>query len=338
MTPLAHGIGEGAVGRSVLEFIPLGIEHMMLGWDHLLFITGVVIFAGNAPRAAKLVSLFALGHSLTLLVATIAGWKLNATLVDVVIALSLVWVGALGIRTARSSAGSSASGPGENSRLIPATVFGFGLIHGLGLSTRLQDLGLPDDGLVGRVIAFNVGIEIGQLSALVVVAAVGYLLLPRVNWPAVRGFVYGGLVVVGLVAATVLVLRGSTKGSSSAGSEGSACKQTDTDPPGTFAGGHPPKRFYQPGESAPSVDLEHVTGDGYLVVRYRANLPKRYVVALEDWVGQNEQAVGASDSAQKEAVTATTAYRVLRCGRFDMAAVTKFGDTWFTDVREGRAQ
>ena len=74
----------------MLEFVPLGIEHMLLGWDHLLFITGVVVLSGNLRRAAKLITLFVAVHSLTLLVATLAGWKLDATLVDVVIALSLV--------------------------------------------------------------------------------------------------------------------------------------------------------------------------------------------------------------------------------------------------------
>jgi len=83
------------------------------------------------------ISVCVAGHSLTLLAATLAGWQISATLVDVVIALSVVFVGVMGVR----------QGP-RDWRLIGAAVFGFGLIHGLGLSTRLQHLGLPEDGLL----------------------------------------------------------------------------------------------------------------------------------------------------------------------------------------------
>ena len=100
---LAHGIGDSAGDKSVLQFVPLGIEHMLLDWDHLLFILGVVLLSGNLGRAAKLISVFVVGHSLTLLIATIAGWQLNATFVDVVIALSLVYVGIQGIRATRGA-------------------------------------------------------------------------------------------------------------------------------------------------------------------------------------------------------------------------------------------
>ncbi|WP_309235798.1 HupE/UreJ family protein [Amycolatopsis sp. SID8362] len=138
----AHGISGSAADKNTLEFIPLGIEHMLLGWDHLLFIAGIVLLAGELRRAAKLISVFVLGHSTTLIAGTLAGWRVDATVVDIVIALSLVFVGVVG--------------------WFGLGVFAFGLVHGLGLSTRLQDLGLPEDGLFGRVIAFNVGVEIGQ--------------------------------------------------------------------------------------------------------------------------------------------------------------------------------
>jgi hydrogenase/urease accessory protein HupE len=151
----AHGIADSARDKSIAEFLPLGIEHMLLGWDHLLFIAGVVLLAGDLKRAAKLISLFVAGHSVTLLVATMGGWQISATMVDVVIALSVVFVGVIGLR----------DGP-RDWRLIGVSVLGFGLIHGLGLSTRLQHLGLPEDGLLWRVVAFNVGVEVGQLLAL----------------------------------------------------------------------------------------------------------------------------------------------------------------------------
>src|SRR5215207_4874029 len=88
----AHGIGHEAADRSILGFIPVGIGHMLLGWDHLLFVAGVVLVAGQARRAAKLISLFVVGHSTTLIVATLAGWRVNPDAVDAVIAFSVVVV------------------------------------------------------------------------------------------------------------------------------------------------------------------------------------------------------------------------------------------------------
>lgn len=165
----AHGIADSAKDKSVGEFVPLGIEHMLTGLDHLLFIAGVVLLAGTAGRAAKLISRFVLGHSITLLVATLSGWQINATFVDVVIALSVAYVGILNLRSGE-----------PDWRLVGTAVFAFGLVHGLGLSTRLQHLGLPEDGLFWRVIAFNVGVEIGQLIAIAAVVALGALVLRRI--------------------------------------------------------------------------------------------------------------------------------------------------------------
>src|SRR5215210_7617717 len=130
---LAHGLdGNADPNRPVVAYLWLGIRHMLGGWDHLLFIAAVVLLAGGLRPAAKLISLFVLGHSLTLLVGTLAGWQLDPNGVDVVIALSLVYVGAEGFRRGR-----------RDRRIVGAIVFAFGLVHGLGLSTRLQGLGLP---------------------------------------------------------------------------------------------------------------------------------------------------------------------------------------------------
>jgi len=130
----AHALfGDQDPNRPLVDYLSLGFLHMVGGWDHLLFITGVVLLAGNVRSAAKLITLFVAGHSLTLLIATLAGWRLNATAVDVVIALSLVYVGVQGWR-----------GRPTELRLTGAIVFGFGLVHGLGLSTRLQALRLPE--------------------------------------------------------------------------------------------------------------------------------------------------------------------------------------------------
>ena len=148
-----------------------------------MFILGVVLIAGAIKPAAKLISLFVLGHSLTLIVATVAGWQVNATVVDVVIALSPVYVGVQGLM-----------GRPDNFRLMGAIVFGFGLVHGLGLSTRLQDLGLPESGVVIRVILFNIGVEIGQLTALAVIVGLGTLAVRKLRVPRENAhFAYSGL-------------------------------------------------------------------------------------------------------------------------------------------------
>jgi len=196
---LAHGLDVGAdPNRPAVDYVGLGIRHMLGGWDHLLFIAGVVLLAGGLRSAAKLVSLFVAGHSLTLLVATLAGWQLNAELVDAVIALSLVYVGVVGIRRGRT---------GGEMRLVGAGVFAFGLVHGLGLSTRLQHLGLPDDGLVERIVLFNVGVEVGQLIALAVIVGIGTVIGGRLGNPReLRRNMFRALAASGLLAAAALAL------------------------------------------------------------------------------------------------------------------------------------
>jgi hydrogenase/urease accessory protein HupE len=192
----AHGVHR--TGESVWSFLTSGISHMLLGWDHLLFVAGVALVSGHVRQAAKLLSLFALGHSTTLIIASLAGWQVNAVFVDVVIALSLVFVGVVGWRGA------------PRFRWFALIVFGFGLIHGLGLATRLQALGLPDDGLLIRVIAFNVGVEIAQLIAILIAVALWKLALHRLDGTLFRRLSYAGLALVGLLAALTLTLTGMT--------------------------------------------------------------------------------------------------------------------------------
>ena len=327
---LAHGIADSARNKSIPEFLPLGIEHMLLGWDHLLFIAGVVLLAAELRRAAKLISLFVAGHSLTLLIATLAGWQLSAVLVDVVIALSVVFVGVIGVR----------GGP-RNWRLIGGAVFGFGLIHGLGLSTRLQHLGLPEDGLLWRVLAFNVGVEIGQLLALTVIVGVGILLLRRLPLRRLQPAAFATLVATGLLAAGVLSLRGAEEAGTPAAQRtqiaNASCRETPKEP-SAFAGGkHPDKPFYAPGEKVPVEDLAHVVGDGLIIVRYRPSLPTDQREQLAKWAGDRDQfVIAAADDTQTEPVRAHTSRRRLTCTTFDFASLTDFRDRWVADVRAGR--
>ena len=228
----AHGLDGSAADKSTLGFLPLGIEHMLLGWDHLAFICGVVLIAGSLSRAAKLISVFVVGHSSTLIVATLAGWQVSPTAVDIVIALSVLFVGVVGLR-----------GRPTDWTWFYATVAVFGLIHGFGLSTRLQDLGLPEDGELGRIIAFNVGLEIGQLAA--ITAFVGLVtLLTRYapKWEQVRRVAYGALAAAGLVAAGILSFPGEEEDTVAATKRVSSdCVEAKSDPP-KFRGGRPAAR------------------------------------------------------------------------------------------------
>jgi hypothetical protein len=160
----AHGIaGEDqefllrATGTHIGPYIYLGAKHMVTGYDHLLFLAGVIFFLYRLKDVALYVTLFAIGHSTTLLLGVLAGWHVNSYLVDAVIGLSVVYkafenVGGfrrLGIQPSTKGA-----------------VLFFGFFHGLGLATKLQDLALSRDGLVANMVSFNVGVEIGQLLAL----------------------------------------------------------------------------------------------------------------------------------------------------------------------------
>ncbi len=192
----AHGVH--STGPGVGSFLISGMAHMLLGWDHLLFIAGVALVSARVKPAVKLLSLFALGHSTTLIMASLAGWQVNPVFVDVVIALSLVFVGVAGWRP-------------PPFRWFALAVFGFGLVHGLGLATRLQALDLPENGVLTRVIAFNVGVELAQLIALVYAISLWMLLLYRIDGSRLRRAAYAGLAVVGVIAAGTLTINGYTQ-------------------------------------------------------------------------------------------------------------------------------
>jgi HupE / UreJ protein/Protein of unknown function (DUF3105) len=335
---LAHGLDADAdPNRALVDYLGLGIRHMLGGWDHLLFIAGVVLLAGGLRTAAKLVSLFVAGHSLTLLIATLVGWQLNAELVDAVIAMSLVYVGVLGIRRGRS---------GGDLRVIGAGVFAFGLVHGLGLSTRLQHLGLPDDGLVERIVLFNVGVEIGQLTALAAIVGVGTFIARRLPDPAqMRRHTFGAMTLSGLLAAAVLSFPGEETRSNQqrvadARGKETACVQRDTAMPRFVGGGHPEKRFFAPRERPRDADLVHVITDGFVAVRYDPELAGDEVAALERFVAHpdSELVVGAPDPDQAEVIKAVAAYRTLTCSRVDIEGLTTFRDEWLAFVRQQRLQ
>jgi hypothetical protein len=167
---LAHGISEEDRQRMLdggyLEYVSLGASHMLTGYDHLLFLFGVVFFLTRFKEVAKFVTVFTLGHCITLIVATYFKITWNYYLVDAIIALSVIYKGF------DNNGGFQKHFDMKSPNLLGA-VFAFGLLHGFGLSTRLQQLPLGDDSMamLMRILSFNVGVELGQIAALAVMVA-----------------------------------------------------------------------------------------------------------------------------------------------------------------------
>jgi hypothetical protein len=145
-------------GRNLVVFTYLGAKHMVTGYDHLLFLFGVVFFLYRMRDVGIYVTLFAVGHSITLLAGVLGGWHVNPYLIDAIIGLSVVY-------KAMDNLGAYQRWFGVQPN-TKAAVWIFGLFHGLGLATKLQDFSLSKDGLVPNMLAFNLGVEIGQLLAL----------------------------------------------------------------------------------------------------------------------------------------------------------------------------
>tara|TARA_R110000868_G_scaffold20678_5_gene87134 strand:+ start:3030 stop:3806 length:777 start_codon:yes stop_codon:yes gene_type:complete len=165
-TLFAHGISEEAkqsmIEGGYLQYVWLGAEHMITGYDHLLFLFGVIFFLTTFKDIVKFISVFTIGHSITLIFATFMGISANYWLIDAVIALSVCYKGFDNNGGFKSYLGL------KRAPNLLIMVFIFGLIHGFGLSTRLQQLPLGDKGMgmLGRIISFNIGVEFGQILAL----------------------------------------------------------------------------------------------------------------------------------------------------------------------------
>jgi hypothetical protein len=166
----AHGISDADRQRmldgGLLQYVGLGASHMLTGYDHLLFLFGVVFFLTTFKDVVKFVSVFTLGHCITLIAATFYKITWNYYLVDAVIALSVIY------KAFDNNGGFQRVFQMASPNLLGA-VFGFGLLHGFGLSTRLQQLPLGDDptAMLGRILSFNVGVELGQIAALTIMVA-----------------------------------------------------------------------------------------------------------------------------------------------------------------------
>lgn len=179
----------GKTGVQFILYTWLGAKHMVTGYDHLLFLVGVIFYLNNLRTIALFVSLFALGHSITLIGGVLLGLDVNPYLVDAIIGLSVAYKGFDNLKGFDKLFGDS---PDERS-----AVFIFGLFHGLGLATKLQDLGLAADGLLPNLISFNLGVELGQLAALVLIVFALRLLPARVENARFGTIVNIGLIVAG---------------------------------------------------------------------------------------------------------------------------------------------
>lgn len=158
----AHGVS--AADRAFMEqgglmaFLYLGAKHMVTGYDHLLFLFGVIFFLYRLRDVGLYVTLFAVGHSVTLLGGVLGGARVDAYLVDAVIGFSVVYKALDNLGAFRAWFGWQPD--------TRAAVLVFGLIHGFGLATKLQEFALPRAGLAPKIVAFNAGVEIGQALAL----------------------------------------------------------------------------------------------------------------------------------------------------------------------------
>ena len=162
---LAHGVPEGDAGyiQATSGALPgpfayLGAKHMVTGYDHLLFLVGIIFFLYRRKDVALYVTLFAVGHSVTLVAGVLAGFSVSAYIIDAIIGLSVAY-------KALDNLGAFRAWLGWQPDARAATLV-FGLFHGLGLATKMLEFDLSPDGLFANLIAFNVGVEIGQVLAL----------------------------------------------------------------------------------------------------------------------------------------------------------------------------
>lgn len=197
----AHGVDESTraflqqnTGTQIIPFLYIGAKHMVTGYDHLLFLVGVMFFLYKSRDILLYVSMFTLGHSLTLLVGVLSDIQVNAYLIDAIIGLSVVY-------KAFDNLGGFTQFFGKSPNAKVAVLI-FGLFHGFGLATKLQEFQLPDNGLIANLIAFNIGVEVGQFTAL------AFILLMINCWRTHRSFTYFAKYINCLLMSAGLMLVG----------------------------------------------------------------------------------------------------------------------------------
>ena len=170
-TALAHGVADGdqafianSSGNQIAIYMYLGAKHMVTGYDHLLFLLGVIFFLYRMREVALYVSLFAIGHSITMITGVLWNIQINAFLIDAIIGFSVVY-------KALDNLGLWEKWLNHAPDTRIATLL-FGLLHGLGLATKVQESGINEDGLLINLLSFNAGVELGQLLALAAILVV----------------------------------------------------------------------------------------------------------------------------------------------------------------------
>jgi HupE / UreJ protein len=171
---LAHGVADGDKGyiqqsSGILfgPFVYLGAKHMVTGYDHLLFLFGVIFYLYRLKDVSFYVTMFAIGHSITLIAGVLLHIQFNAYLIDAIIGLSVLYKALDNLGALQRWLGFAPD--------ARAATLAFGLFHGFGLATKLQDFELAEDGLLANLVAFNIGVELGQLLALAgILIAMGY--------------------------------------------------------------------------------------------------------------------------------------------------------------------
>lgn len=169
---------------------------MVTGYDHILFLLGIVFFLYRMQHVAIYVSLFALGHSTTMLLGVFYDWNVNAYLIDAIIGFSVIYKAMDNLGWLRRALGFQPN--------IKAATLIFGLFHGLGLATKILDYQIAPDGLLANLIAFNVGVEIGQILAL------GAILIVMGFWRRRPGFwrqAYGANLVMMVLGAWLIIYQ-----------------------------------------------------------------------------------------------------------------------------------
>jgi hypothetical protein len=197
----AHGVSgkdavylQGLQGRAIGPLMYLGAKHMVTGYDHLLFLVGVIFFLYRLKDVVMYVSLFTIGHSVTLLGGVLGGIHANPFLIDAVIGFSVVY-----------KAFENMDGFKRFLGVQPDTrvaVLIFGLFHGFGLATKLQEFELSPNGLVANIVSFNVGVEIGQGLALT------FILIALSYWRTLSGFMHSAFATNAIVMACGFLLVG----------------------------------------------------------------------------------------------------------------------------------
>jgi HupE / UreJ protein len=197
----AHGVSgkdavflQGLQGRAIIPLMYLGAKHMVTGYDHLLFLVGVIFFLYRLKDVLLYVSLFTIGHSIPLLVGVLGGVRANPYLIDAIIGFSVAYKAFENMDGFKRFFGFQ-----PNTRVA---VLVFGLFHGFGLATKLQEFELSPNGLVANIVSFNVGVEIGQgLALTAILIALSY-------WRTRRGFIDHAFATNALVMACGFLLVG----------------------------------------------------------------------------------------------------------------------------------